>query len=223
MPPGPFPADERARAEAMDQAITILQKLVEDFPAVPEYRHDLSETYALSAVPVWQTRGQANDRLLDEERLRKALEIAETLVAQRPNIPAYVVSEVHLHFRLAGCLQRRGELDAAEEHLRKARDLQSSLARSFPEITPHQVWVAVLEGALARLQRDRDQLDDARSHCEAALAVLNGLSREQRQLGYVRQVLEETCMDLGGILRRLGDEDGAAKAVRQAEKFRPNR
>ena len=91
--------DHPSPLDAVTRAIEILRQLVSDFPKVPEYRYDLSETYAMSAVPELCPRPDPHG--IGEQRLRTALEISEQLVAERPNIPAYAVSQVHIRLRLA--------------------------------------------------------------------------------------------------------------------------
>jgi serine/threonine protein kinase len=210
--------DQLGPRDAMTQAITVLKQLVDDFPAVPEYRYDLSETYAMAAVPALC---EGPDPLgMEEQRLRAALEISEQLVAQRPNIPTYVVSQVHIRLRLADFLRRRNQPDAAEEQLKQAQSLQVTLARRFPEVPSHQVFVAVVDGALGRLLRDRGQLNEARSHFEAAAAVLNKLPSDWPRPPYVRDVLVATFTELADVDGRLGDHTAASEAARRAEEYR---
>ena len=207
--------------EAVTQAIEILQQLVDDFPKVPEYRYDLSETYAMAADPELCTG--PDPLVIEEQRLRAALDISEQLVAERPNIPAYVVSQVHIRLRFARALRRRNQSDAAEEQLQKARTIQAALAQRFPDIPTHQVFVAVIEGAFARLLRDCGRLDEARSHLKAALVVLSRLPDDWQRPPYVRDVFVAIYMDLADVQRQLGDDAAAADAVRQVERYRTDR
>jgi len=221
-PPRPSPADDRpSPLDAVTRAIEILQQLASDFSEVPAYRYDLSETYAMSAVPDL-CPGPA-PYAIEEQRLRAALEISEQLVAERPNIPAYTVSQVHIRLRFADFLRRRSQSDAAEEQLQTARTLQVALAQRFPDTPTHQVFVAVIEGALARLLRDCGRFDEARTRFEEALAVLHELPDDWRRPPYVRDVLVATYTGLAGVHRRLGDHAAAAEAARQAEQYRLER
>ena len=67
-PPVPSAPDNHpSPLDAVTQAIEILQQLVDDFPDVPEYQYDLSETYAMAAVPELCT---GSDPLaIEEQRL----------------------------------------------------------------------------------------------------------------------------------------------------------
>ena len=221
-PPLPWSQDHHpSRLDATTEAIEILRQLLNDFPDVPKYRFDLSETYAMAAVP--ELCPGPDPPGIEEQRLQAALEISEQLVAERPNIPTYVVSQVHIRLRSADSLRRRNQSNAAEEQLQRARTLQVGLARRFPDTPTHQVFVAVIEGALARLLCDCSRFDDARTRFEEAIAVLNELPDDWQRPPYVRDVLVATYTGLAGVHRRLGDHAAAAEASRRAQQYRLER
>ena len=215
------PDDHPGPRDAVTQAIAILKQLVDDFPAVPEYRYDLSETYAMAAVPALCVG--PDPLAVEEQRLRAALEISEQLVAERPNIPAYVVSQVHIRLRFADFLRRRNQPDTAEDQLKRAQALQVSLAQRLSDVPSHKVFVAVVEGALGRLLRDRGRLDEARSHFEAAVAILDKLPDDWQRPPYVRDVFIASFTDLADVDRRLGDHAAASEAARRADQYRTDR
>ncbi len=221
-PPMPwFIDDHPSPPDAMARAIEILRQLVRDFPDVPEYRYDLSETYAMA---IDHTPGIGPEALaLESQRLRAALDISERLVAEHPNIPAYVASQVHIRLRFGRVLHRLNRLRDAEEQLREALAIQTGLARRFPDMPSHQVSVAAIEGAFAGFLRRDGRLDEARSHLDAALAAMDQLPDDWQRPPYVRDVLAATYLDLAHVLRRLGDETAAADAARQAERYRTER
>ncbi|HNQ22538.1 MAG TPA: serine/threonine-protein kinase [Phycisphaerae bacterium] len=215
------PDDQRGARDAMTHAIAILKQLVDDYPTGAEYRYDLSETYAMAAVPALCVG--TNPLAMEEQRLRDALKISEQLVAERPNIPTYAISQVHIRLRFADFLRRRNQTDAAEDQLKHAESLQVGLAQRFPKIPSNQVFVAVVEGALGRLLRDRGQLNEARSHLEVAAAVLDKLPGDWPRPPYVRDVFVATFTDLADVDRRLGDHAAASEAARRVDENRTDR
>ncbi len=207
-----------SRVDAITQAIEILRQLTADFPDVPKYRFDLSETYARAS-----TRALCpgpDPSVVEEQRLRDALDISKQLVSEQPHMPEYVVSQVHIRLRFANALRRRDQTKGAEEQLQGARILQSGLAQRFPDMPSHQVSVAAIDGALARLLRDGGRLEDALAHLEDALAVLNKLPDDWDRPPYVRDVFVATYMDIANVQRQLGDNSEAAYATHQAERLR---
>jgi len=214
MPPRRPPGDRERDLDGRERATEILQQLVEDFPEVPEYRHDLSENYAMLDFggPILGREGLS----VAEERLQTALGISEELVAEHPNIPNYVVSQVHIHHKLADILRRSDQLDAAEPELRKALALQSSLAQRFPEVSPYRIWLATIQGSLARLLCDRGQLEEARSLAQASVATLDDLVDNEPKHEHVRGVLADSYDCLADVLSRMGEGQLARQARRQA-------
>ena len=143
-----------------DKAIQIMQKLVEEYPDVPDYSYDLCETYAIEADrsqfssrqeiragggysrppdPFSSEAADSAARQRSREMLEKALAISEELVAKHPNIPDYAVSQVFIRLRLAGITQE-SDRAGAESNLRKALDLQSAPASPLSQNFLLQVW-----------------------------------------------------------------------------------
>ena len=216
IPPSQPPGIREWGLDGRERATEILQQLVEDFPGVPEYRHDLSETYAM--VDLHGSPLTREGLSMAEEHLRAALGISEGLVAERPNIPDYVVSLVHIHHKLADVLRRSRQPDAAEVEHRKALALQSSLARRFPEVAPYRIWLATIQGSLARLLRDRGSLEEARLLAEASITMLSDIKDDSAKHGPVRGLLVENYDCLAEVLSRMGEEELAQDARRQARK-----
>jgi len=231
----PFAGDPQSSRDSLSKATAILEKLAVDFADVPDYRYDLSKTYAMVDFPplfFFPFPGSQDETAKQrwreaaktaEERLRKALEISEQLVAEHPNVPDYAVSQVQIQLRL-GDLLRPGDQDqkdAAEKCLRSALALQSSLVRRFPQNASYQVLLLFVRGSLADLLRERGELPEARSLLEASVKVLKDLVQKEPRQVHLRGVLLGNYLGLANVLRQMGEEQAAEEALRQAGQLGP--
>ncbi len=194
-----------------------MQKLVEEYPDVPDYRYDLGETYAMLAFSPDATDKLAAQR--PRELLREgAYVISEELVAEHPNIPDYAASQMHIRLALTDAL-RESDVAGAESSLRKALDIQAALMRRFPHTSTNKFWLAVIRHSLAGFLQQRGQLSEARSALQECITLLKGAMRDDPKAMYIRDVLAQNFMNLADLLRRIGDEPAAAEADRQAREL----
>lgn len=111
------------------QAVDLLERLVEDYPNVPQYRFELSELYRGNhpgphgGVPKPQGR---------MEQLHKARELSEGLVDEHRNIASYRIHLAHVYAHLGIVYGTRGDLRGAEEFSRKACKTHESVIADFP-------------------------------------------------------------------------------------------
>jgi serine/threonine protein kinase len=138
------PQDTRLEDEAME----ILERLVEESPDNLDYRFDLVES--LGEFSVFANALDISICATAERRLRRAISLGSTLVVRRPDVAAYKVVLAHAHFKLATildceanvttgreCENRRKE---STEHLSSAIDLMSELIVRFPNASGFIVW-----------------------------------------------------------------------------------
>ncbi|MGD0382156.1 MAG: hypothetical protein ABSA77_01455 [Thermoguttaceae bacterium] len=216
--------DRRADStrETTNKAVQILQKLVEEYPDVPDYRYDLSETYAIEddRGPFFPKATDSTARKRSLETLEKALAISEELVAEHPNIPDYAVSQVFIRLRLANILQE-SDRSGAESNLRKALDLQSALVRRYPKTFTYKFGMAIIYESLAVLLEKRGVLSEARCMLQASIDALKELSQNDPKAPPLRGILAHHYMSLAELLRRMGEKQAAADAEAQARNLRP--
>src|SRR5205085_11255002 len=82
---------------ALRQAIALLEKLTEKFPAVPEIRLDLAHCYGeLAALHLWSHQPQE-----EFHERRKAVTLLEKLVTDFPTVPAHARELAMAHSALA--------------------------------------------------------------------------------------------------------------------------
>jgi len=222
------PAGRRADSPARDKATAILEKLVKDFPEVPDFRYDLSETYAMVDLGILRFRsGTSRTDFPQEEAdsLQKALEISEALVADHPNVPNYVASQVIIRMKLGELLSFPQRAEEAEAHLRKGKALQSMLVERFPEVSSYKFGKAMVNAALAKVLRKKS-LPEARALLEESVSILESIlagGGDARRAGPARGLLAFHLRSLSGVLREQGEDELAAQAKKRAEELRPDR
>ena len=209
------PHDRKSATESLDRAIATLEQLVRQYPQVPEYRRDLSESYA--AGDLQNPQFTQDDMALAETRLRKALNITQELVVQYPQVPEYLSREAQVCHQLGIAYRKLHRLDEAEEHDRKAVTAQARLVEQFPDMPTHRVWLAGFRNSLADLLLMRDKLQEARVLAEETISMLNNLFNAKSDMWFLHALLAESNRTLAAILNRAGDQAGSSRARSQAQ------
>lgn len=219
LPSRPSAASPQEAFASADKAIEILRKLATDFPDVPDYRFDLSKTYAEVALPDRQPNAALTAAI--EERLRQSLLLSERLMAENPNVPEYAASHVHSLYLLTESLRFSRRPNEAETTLRKALALQSTLAEQFPTVNSYLAWQAILQESLAKMLADRGLATEARTLLDSALATLDQvLKRDPQAAGYVHNLQGRCDRNLAEVLTQLGQPEKAAEVFRRARERR---
>lgn len=214
-------------SEDLEKAILMLQEICRDFPNQVDYRFDLCETYA-RVDPRWPHTTEGESSTV-EDRLRKALAIADELTEKYPNEPAYMASQARIHLQLATSLQHKARLEnkqardalltEVEQLHRSALAIQSSLARGFPDVTSYVVGLAIIKDSLARLLIDRSEFDEARKLLESSIADLEeriGADPEQMPL---RGFLFHNYMGYAMLLGKMGEGKLASDIFQRAQQM----
>jgi serine/threonine protein kinase len=205
----------------LSKATQILENLVKEYPEVADYRYDLSETYAMlgDRLPHEPDAPRNHTPQRPPAMLEKALALSEQLVAEHPNIPEYAVSSVNIRLRLNGSL-RESDPSRAEANLRKALEVQSMLASRFPQSAAYKFWMAVIEESLGGLLQERGRLSEARSALQDGIVSFQEVLRSDAKAGHLRGILARNYLSLADVLRRMGEDQAAEEAARQAESLR---
>jgi serine/threonine protein kinase len=225
---GPDAASQPAGPEnpgetGVDHAIEILQSLVKQHPEAPQYRFDLSETYAM--IEGLGPAGRAAGPAAIELRLRKALELSRQLTSEHPGVPEYRSAQAHIDHKLAQVLRMTRRLDQAEQSDRQAVEAQAALASEFPEVATYRVWLAAFRNALAdtlllRPAGGRQGADEAKALAETNIADVKRLLAEKPEMWYLHTLLADANVTLASALRRTGQDALADQAEQEAQKHR---
>jgi serine/threonine protein kinase len=218
------PAGPENRGEnGVDRAIEILESLVKQHPEAPQYRFDLSETYAM--IEGLGPAGRAVGPPAVEQRLRKAMELSRQLTIEYPGVPEYRSAQAHVNHKLAQVLRMTRRLDQAEQADRQAVEIQAALAAEFPEVVTYRVWLAAFRNALAdtlllRPAPGRQGIDEAKTLAENNIADMTGLLAERPEMWYLHTLLADANLTLASALRRAGQPALADQAEQEAQKHR---
>lgn len=205
--PPSFSSDQQ---RPLEKATAILEALVRDFPDVPDFRFDLSETYAMVD---FHDRDFGPPSITNvEQQLREALKLSERLVVQHPNIPQYVASQSRIRFKLANVLFETRQMPEAKTQIQQAHSIQAALVAQFPDVAPYAVWLAVVDARLADLLRQEGKLDDARKVLEGTIAILERTAQADAEARFLTVILADRYEDLASVLDQSKHPDDARQA-----------
>jgi serine/threonine protein kinase/Tfp pilus assembly protein PilF len=128
---------EEARPE-YERAAAIREKLVADFPAVPDYRRDLARSHN-NLGNLLADLGKGAEA---EQQFRKALAIQEKLAADFPAVPEYRRDLARSHNNLGLVLKELGKRAEAEKQHRQALDIWEKVAADFPAVPEYRSELA---------------------------------------------------------------------------------
>jgi serine/threonine-protein kinase len=191
---------------AYRDAVGIQKRLAADFPAVADYRHDLSQSYNNLGVLLQHT-GRRQDA---EATYRDALEIHKRLAADFPAVAAYRRSLAISHTNLSGLLMDAGLLTEAEPALRDALEMLKRLVADNPAVPDYQAFLANTMDGLAEIALDRKDYASARQLLEGARPHLQVALDTSPRYRYYRGISREIQRDLAAALLGLGDHAGSA-------------
>ncbi len=207
--------------DAEKRATEILEELVKVSPDVPDYRNELSQTYAMAVMPKPFSREKIDPAAVDSilSTMKQAIAISEELVAEHPHVPEYAFSQVFIRKGLALFLERTQKFKEAEDQFGKAIALQSLLAKHFPRNSFFSLHNADLHQLLAWML-EHDRLAEARDHWQACISLREKvLQSDPVRYAWLRAPLTGDSFSLARVLQRLGDKNGAAEAERKAKEY----
>lgn len=185
-----------------DESVRLLQELVEQFPANPHYRHQLSEALQ-SEILAPLASGSSNEA---KRVLREAIDHATRLTTDHPNVPHYAISRMHALQRLGHLLTnearearetKQSRLSAeAVRVLTQAHETIEKVVEHWPASPSHQLWHAVVEGSLAQAELMNGKQEPAIARLEEATKTLDAIekskatnSRARHELLQIRDAL----------------------------------
>jgi serine/threonine protein kinase len=120
---------EHREAEfAHGRALEILEAVVAEFPAVPEYRRELADAHRCHGI-LLKTIGRQRE---SETAYRRAIELQESLAAKSPAVLQYRGDLARTHNSLGVLLVDQRRVGEGERTYRRAVELQEALAAELP-------------------------------------------------------------------------------------------
>jgi serine/threonine protein kinase len=119
---------EHAKAEeALQQAISLLEQLVAEFPSVANYRSALAGTYCCIATEFHNLRREIEA----EKAYRQAVVLGERLVAECPDVPDYRRDLAQWYVGLAGVLDYQASVSNSGYQGNAVREVEQAYRQSL--------------------------------------------------------------------------------------------
>jgi len=182
------------------EALAIEQKLVDDFPAVPEYRQELAAShYNLGLLLADQNQPEQA-----AQQHRKVLAIQQKLADEFPAVPVYRQELASSHNNLGVLLAGQNQKEQAAEQYRKALAIRHKLADDFPAVHAYRHDLAHSHNSLGVLLADQNQVDKAAEQYRRALAIQQKLANDFPSMTAYHVGLGGSCYNFGNLLRSGG-------------------
>ncbi len=193
--------DRPERKNQLDKAVSILGKLVGEFPSVPDYRHLLACCYR-EMPPARPGHGPPPEfRSLD-----KAIEILERLVSQFPEVADYRfdLSESYAMAKIRGPLPHRQTGAAAAPRIFRALAMSEELVAEHPQLPDYAASLARIHLQIARHHRHNGEDAAAEKSFRKALDLQSSLARRYPQASQYKVFNAIVHESLAGLLRERG-------------------
>jgi tetratricopeptide (TPR) repeat protein len=190
---------DAARVE-YETARELRKKLVEQYPAVPDYQQELARTHNSLGL-LLAGLGQGDAALVEHETAR---DLQKKLVEQYPAVPDYQWELAGTHKNLYRVLAGLRRYDAARVEYETARDLFKKLVEQYPDVTAYQQELATRPANLVDLIPDPGQRDAARVEYETARDLQKKLVEQYPAVPEYKIALGGTYCKLGNLVRDSG-------------------
>jgi len=180
------------------EAIALRQKLVDEFPGVPQHRQELARTYA-QLGRMFESLGKQPER---ETALRQALALREELAADFPDEPEYRLDEANSHKDLGWLHHSQRKYAEAESFYGQALGLYHQLMTASPAVPKYRLNMAALHRLLGALLADLHKFAAAEEATRQAIALLEKLVDESPAVPDYRVLLADCHTELGVTFAR---------------------
>jgi len=193
-----------------EQAIALWEKLVTEFPAVPDYRRQLAGGYNNLGLLLKDLGKRAEA----EEQYRRGLALQQELAAELPAVPEYRSELAASHNNLGNLLVIFGKRAEAEEQYRSGLTIREKLAAEFPAVPNYRSDLASSHNNLGMLLASLGRSSEAEKQYRNALAIREKLVAEFPALPEYRRELARSHNNVGSLLKDLGKRAEAEEQYR---------
>ena len=197
------------------RALELREAVVKLRPSDVQALCDLAQSY-LDVALLSSATGNGNQRY---DYLNKAISTLEPLAAASPQNANVQYGLAKALERKAGSLAEDGKLDEAKEDYERGLVMYQHLMDSYPKNDDYRTEVSFAHkhlGGLLATQHERDQLRAGFDQYRQALVLDEELLKTNPQDGNRRYAITFTYSDMGYILGKLGDIDGAIAYYQRA-------
>ena len=198
--PGASAGDLGKRPEAEEQyrkALAIQEKLVAEFPAVPEYR----KRPGRQPQQPGDSAGRPGEAAGGGGAVSESPGDPEKLVAEFPAVPEYREDLARSHNNLGNLLAGLGKRPEAEEQYRKALAIQEKLVAEFPAVPQYRVDLGGSYCNFGILVSDSGQPGESLEWFEKAIRTLTAVYEQDRRLVQAREFLRNSHVEPSHGLR----------------------
>jgi len=204
-------------AGASTQAITILARLAEAQPEVPDYRFDLAVAHN-NRGNCWARihRGQSKKPELlrkAEDDHRQAVKLLDKLSKDYPRYPKYGHELANTLNSLGALLVSVKNMDGARQAWSQATTILEKLVSDYPNLPDFEGDLGMTLGNLGWHFGRQQQWPEARSHLLKAIPHVQAALKPNPKHPNYRQALRNQYRDLAKTLVNLKDHAGAARAA----------
>lgn len=198
--------------QILQSAASILERLVIDFPEVPDYRCELSETLILGAQG--EQPGEFNRR----DQVVRAASLAHQLNQDFPSIPRYQIALARA-LNLQASLLRSTDPDMADTIHRRATDLLRRLAVRFPEVAAYRMILSAALREHGVTLRQNKRLEDAVAVMEEAVQQQESFLAARPDSIFGRKEMASQLRLLSEMLSEAGEPERADNQATRARQF----
>ena len=205
--------------EALRQAVALLEKLGDEFPAVTVYREDLAGSRTdLAYRLVW-----TNKQVELTELRRRDLALWEKLATDFPAVPHYQQRLAHAHTNLGNALKDAlKRLPEAEKHHRLALTVWDKFHATFPDIPEDRSGLSHSHLWLGVLLLHTDRLSEAEAELHRALALREQMLAQAPDAPDLKSSVAHVLAYMGELLASSGKPLDAAQYYQRAIDIREN-
>lgn len=216
-------AEERKRDWFRAEAVSTIEELVQEFPQVPDYQCELSETLAMVTFESFGfPRGprKFGRHRTPESHLRRAVDLAKGITDKYPEIPRYRGALARSQKDLARLLHTTNRPRMAEALIADAVEIYEDLWEEFPAVTSYQFFLAAALQSHGDVLRDLGRLTDSRQAIERSIEQQESYLKANPDAVFGRSMLARQNDSLAKTLALLDADDEADEAARRAKEIR---
>ena len=203
--------------QAYRKSVTQLEKLVGEFPKVPAYREELSNSRNNLAAVL-----RATNRIPEAIKIqRQAVGVQKILADDFPDIPQYQRTLIACYMNLGIYLKASGERAQAEEAYRSAAEVATKLVGRFETVPEYQHQLALSHLNLGNLLRETNRFAEAEKVYDKAESTQRGLVEKYPKVPEYRGHLSKMYVVVGHLRMNTGRQRDALKAYRDSLEMDP--
>lgn len=198
--------------EIQASAESILDKLVADFPSVPDYRCELSEMLTLTSQ---QGRFAESQR---RQQIERAVQLADYLNREFRSIPRYQAA-LAKSLSAQAILLRHSQPDQAIRIHERCTELLRQLCDQFPEVSAYRSFIALSMREHGVTLRNLDRLEESICVMEEAVAEQNAYLEARPSSLFGRKAMAQHLRELAVTMAQSGATDRSRELRGQSESY----